>query len=143
MAVDDVMRTFGGPGARGFGDDDGMAGGGAKPRAQADFVAMAQEPGGARSHVLAMLRLGGDAGEADILNQLPDETGLIIPQITNYFFHVHDTEAGGDAGLFRRPGRGHVKWINGLNDGLCIFADLGGQLRLMTLSVGNTTWRVV
>src|SRR5207245_2071541 len=101
MAVDDVMGAFGGARARGFGDDDGMAGGGAKAGAQSDFIAMAQEPVGAGGHVLAMLRLGGDAGEADIINQFPDETGLIVAQVTNYFVHVHDNESGGDAGLFR------------------------------------------
>ncbi len=97
MAVDDVMGAFGRARARSFGDDDGMAGGGAKAGAQADCVAMAQEPLGAGSHVGAVLRLGGDAGKADVINQFPDETGLIFPQVTNYFVHVHDTEAGGGA----------------------------------------------
>ncbi len=31
---------------------------------------------------------------------------------------------------------------NGFNDGLCILGDLGEQLGLMTLSLGNMTWRL-
>ncbi len=72
-----------------------MAGGGAKAGAEADFIAMPEKPGGASGHVLAMLRLGGDAGEADVFNQFPDETGLIIPQIANYFFHFHKIKSRG------------------------------------------------
>jgi hypothetical protein len=68
-----------------------------------------------------MLWLGGDAGEADVINQFPDETGLIIPQIKNYFFHAHDTEAGGGAGYLGDRGGDMSNGLNELNQSFALW----------------------
>ena len=73
--------------ARRFGDDDGMAGGGAQARVEADLPGMVHEPSGAGAHILFMLRLGGDAGKAEIIAQLGHEAGLVAFQIIEHGLH--------------------------------------------------------
>ena len=73
---------FGGVGrARRFGDNDGMAVGGAKPRFQADFLAMRHKPFRAGHQVAAMGRLGGDAGKTQVITKLAEEARLVLLEI--------------------------------------------------------------
>src|SRR6185503_10441548 len=62
--------------ARRFCHDDRIAGGGAKLRVESDSPAMLHQPLRARLHVLAMLRLRGNAGEADVIAKFIHEARL-------------------------------------------------------------------
>ena len=73
VAVHNVVGLAGAGGARGFGDDDGMAGGGAHLGGEADAAAMGGEPFGAGEQVFFVGRLRGDAGETEIFKQLREE----------------------------------------------------------------------
>ena len=55
-----------------FRKHDGMAVGGAEARFEAEAFAMFDEPRGAIGHVLAVRRLGGDAGKAHVIAELVD-----------------------------------------------------------------------
>ena len=79
------LRDF--SGAWRFGDDDGMAGGRADSGVEADLAAMIGQPIGAGVHVLFVLRLGGDAGEAEKFAQLGHEAGLVAFQIIEDELH--------------------------------------------------------
>ena len=48
---------------------------------QADLTAMIDKPLRARSHVGAVLRLGGDAGKAQILAEFIDKTVLVVGEV--------------------------------------------------------------
>ena len=63
-----------------FGDDDGMSGGRADFCFESDFAAMVHEPFGAGAQIFFMLRLRGDAGEAEVIAQFRDEAGLVVFQ---------------------------------------------------------------
>ena len=54
-----------------------MAGGRANSRVEADLAAVFDEPFGAGAQILFVLRLRGDAGEAEIVAQFRDEAGLV------------------------------------------------------------------
>ena len=64
-----------------------MAGGGAQARVEADMPAMVHEPAGAGAQILFVLRLGGDAGEAEIIAQLGHEAGLVAFQVIEHDLH--------------------------------------------------------
>ena len=98
MTIDNEARAFGGFRARGFGNDDGMAGGRAKAGLEAEAAAMAHQPFGAGFEVPAMLWLGGDAGKADVFNQFADEAGLVVLQILDDFLHFTTTTAAWTGG---------------------------------------------
>jgi len=70
-----------------FGDDDGMAGGWVHARLKADLPGVVNEPGGAGAHVLFMLWLGGDAGEAEVIAQFGHEAGLVAFQVIEHGLH--------------------------------------------------------
>jgi len=70
-----------------FGDDDGMAGGGAQARIEADLPAMVHEPSGAGAHVLFVLWLHGDAGKAEVIAQFGHEAGLVAFQVIEHSLH--------------------------------------------------------
>jgi len=71
----------------GFGDDDGMTGGGTNSRIQADFAAMPGEPIGAVAQVLFVLRLCRDAREAEVFAQFRDKARLMAFQIIEHDLH--------------------------------------------------------
>ena len=48
---------------------------------------MVHKPAGAGAHILVMLRLRGDAGEAQVIAQFRDEAGLILFQIIEHELH--------------------------------------------------------
>jgi hypothetical protein len=48
---------------------------------------MVHEPAGASAQILFMLRLGGDAGEAEIIAQLGHEAGLVAFQVIEHGLH--------------------------------------------------------
>ena len=85
MAINHEVRAFRPDFARGlpcrtsgggrFGDDDGMAGGGAQTRVQSDMPGVFDEPSGAGLHVLFVLRLGRDAGKTEVARTTPPRTG--------------------------------------------------------------------
>ena len=50
---------------------------------------MLHEPFGAGAQILFVLRLGGDAGEAQILAQLGDKAGLVVFQVIKDGLHGH------------------------------------------------------
>ena len=64
-----------------------MAGGRADARVEADLAAVFGEPFGAGAHILFMLRLGGDAGEAEVIAQLGHEAGLVAFQVIEHHLH--------------------------------------------------------
>ena len=69
------------------GDDDGVAVRRAKVCLQSNLAAMRGEPSGASLQVLAMLRLGGNAGKADVVAEFTDESGLVLVEIVNDRLH--------------------------------------------------------
>ena len=87
MSVNHEVRFAGSPGGFRFGNDDGMAGGGAEARLEADVTGVVHEPSGAGMHVLFMLRLGRDAGKAEIIAEFSHETGLVAFQIIEHDLH--------------------------------------------------------
>jgi hypothetical protein len=70
-----------------FGDHNGMAGGWADFCFQADLPAMGSEPSGAGAQILFVLRLRGDAGEAEKFAQLGHEAGLVAFQVIQNHLH--------------------------------------------------------
>jgi hypothetical protein len=74
MAVNEVVRFPGSGDARCVGDENGMAGRVVEPGVEADGPAVMLEPGGAGLEIVAMLRLGGHAGETDVFAEFFDET---------------------------------------------------------------------
>jgi hypothetical protein len=54
---------------------------------EADVLAMFGQPAGTGLQILFMLRLGGDAGEAEELAQLGHEPGLVAFQIIEHQLH--------------------------------------------------------
>jgi len=71
----------------GLGDDNGMAGSGAQARVEADSPAMVHEPAGAGAQILFVLRLRGDAGEAEVIAQFRHEAGLVAFQVIEHDLH--------------------------------------------------------
>jgi hypothetical protein len=66
--------------ASGFGNDDGMTVRRTKPRVKADLLAMRHEPFRAGEQILFVLRLGGDAGKAQVIAKLGEEPVLMLFQ---------------------------------------------------------------
>ena len=60
---------------------------GAKARLQTDLLAMVDDPLGASVQVGAMLRLGRNARETQILRQLGDRAGFVLLQVIEDFLH--------------------------------------------------------
>ena len=87
MAIDHEVRLARILCARSFCDDDGMSGGFGNFCFKADGAAMFREPFGAGEQILFMLRLRGDAGEAEQFAQLGDEAGLVLFQIIKDDLH--------------------------------------------------------
>src|ERR1035441_3983712 len=78
--------------ARGFGarrlsDDNRVALGGAEPRLQTNPLAVLHDPLRAGPQILAVLGLGGNAGEAHILTELGDGTRLVLLQVLKDSLH--------------------------------------------------------
>ena len=91
MAIDEVVRAArDGFGARGFGEDDGIAVGGAKFGVEAETAAMVNEPSGTGGHVVAMLGLGGDTAEADVVAEFLDKAGFVALKIIQNVIHARE-----------------------------------------------------
>jgi hypothetical protein len=54
---------------------------------QSDSLAMFPQPRGAGSQVLTMLRLGGDTGETEVLEEFVQKTRLMLFQKINHGLH--------------------------------------------------------
>ena len=102
--------------ARCFGDDDGMAGGRAQARVEADVPGMVHEPSGAGAHVLFMLRLGGDAGKAEVIAQFGHETGLVAFQVIEHDLHGVQLIRERRACQTKLAGQMH-RWLDNANAG--------------------------
>ncbi len=87
VAVNDVMGAAFGALAEGAGQDDGVAAGGMHLGVQTDLLAVLQQPCGTGDEIALVLRLGGDAGESDIVAEVLKEPLLILIQILQNFFH--------------------------------------------------------
>jgi hypothetical protein len=83
-----MLPALGGFLPRRLGDDDGIAFGRAGLRFQPQALAMFHEPIGARSHVGAMLGLGGDATETNVVTKLVHEPRLMFVQIIQNLLHA-------------------------------------------------------
>jgi hypothetical protein len=70
-----------------LGDDDGMTGGRTNFCLESDFAAMGDEPFGAGAQIFFVLRLRGDAGEAEVIAQLGHEAGLVVFQVIKNDLH--------------------------------------------------------
>jgi hypothetical protein len=66
-----------------------MAGGRADFRVKSDGVAMGDKPFGAGAKIIFMLRLGGDAGEAEVIAQFGHEARLVLFQVIKDDLHGH------------------------------------------------------
>ena len=73
--------------ARSFGDDNGVPLRRAQPSFKTDILAVFHYPLGARVQILAMLRLGRNAGESDILTEFIDEAGLVPLEVVDNGLH--------------------------------------------------------
>ena len=89
MAVNHEVRPVAGIFSRPwrFGDDDGMAVSRADFCVKADLPAMLRQPIGAGVQILFVLRLGGDAGEAQEFAQLGHEAGLVAFEVIENQLH--------------------------------------------------------
>ena len=56
---------------------------------------MVREPFGAGAQIFFVLRLGGDAGEAEVFAQLRDEAGLVAFQVIEDDLHGLSKSANG------------------------------------------------
>jgi hypothetical protein len=79
-----------------------MAGGGTKARVEADGFAVAHEPLGAGLHILGVLRLRGDAGEADVIAEFVNEALLVALQVIQG--QLHEREYPGKAAEAKQIG---------------------------------------
>src|ERR1035441_6742430 len=78
--------------ARGFGarrlsDDNRVALGGTEPRLQTNPLAVLHDPLRAGPQILAVLRLGGNAGESHILAELSNGARLVLFQVIKDSLH--------------------------------------------------------
>ena len=80
-------------------DDDRVAIGWAQPRTQADGLAMIHQPAGCRFDFGAVMALGGNAGETEIVAQFADETGFVFTQVGQDVLH-------GRSGLKQKAAKG-------------------------------------
>ena len=74
---------------RRLGNDDGMAGGRADFRFESDGAAMGDEPFGAGAKIFFVLRLRGDACEAEVIAQFGHEARLVLFQVIKNDLHGH------------------------------------------------------
>lgn len=81
--------------ARRFSQHDGMAGGWTHFRLQPDLPAMCGQPVRAGDHVAFMLRLRGDAGEAQKFAQFRDKAGLVAFEVIEHSLHGNEHNRGG------------------------------------------------
>src|SRR5436309_3188443 len=61
---------------------------GAKPRSQANRLAMLMEPVRASRQVPLVLRLGRHAGKTHVIAQFTDESGLVLLEIFQHLLHA-------------------------------------------------------
>src|SRR6185369_12438593 len=115
MAVDEEMgpRFAVGTEARSFGDDDRVSLGRAEARIEADILGVVDDPFGAGLEVGTMLRLGGNAGEPDIIAELVDEARLIGPQVVGDALHreLIAVESGACHYFFRNRLSRSAGWV--------------------------------
>src|SRR5947207_7405359 len=107
MAVNQEMPApprGGGPPCRRVRHDDRVAVGRAEPRVQADGLAMLDQPTGGGLEVFAVMALGGDAGEAQVIAKLEHESRLVFLEVIQHVLHEW-------SGLKQKGGKGEAgKW---------------------------------
>src|ERR1035441_6973685 len=89
MPVNHEMPTAraGGFGAGRLRADNRVALGGTEPRLQADSLTVLHHPLRTVPQILAVLRLGGNAGESHILAELSNGARLVLFQVINDSLH--------------------------------------------------------
>ena len=68
-------------------DDDRVAIGWTQPRVQADGLAMIDQPARCRFDFGAVMALGGNAGEAEVVAQFADEAGFVFAKVIDDVLH--------------------------------------------------------
>jgi hypothetical protein len=64
-----------------------MSGSRADFRVESDFAAMVHEPLGTGAQIFFVLRLCGDAGEAEVIAEFRDKAGLVLFQVIKDNLH--------------------------------------------------------
>ena len=80
-------------------DDDRVAIGWTQPRVQADGLAMLDQPARCRFDFGAVMALGGNAGEAEVVAQFADEAGFVFAKVIDDVLH-------GRSGLKHKAAKG-------------------------------------
>ena len=80
-------------------DDDRVAIGWTQPRVQADGLAMLDQPARCRFDFGAVMALGGNAGEAEVVAQFADEAGFVFAKVIDDVLH-------GRSGLKQKAAKG-------------------------------------
>ena len=88
VAVDHVVRLLCAGLARRAGHEDGVALGRMQLGFQADGAAVLQQPITAGRHVLGVFRLGGDAGEAEVVAEFLQEPVVVRVEVVEDGLHV-------------------------------------------------------
>ena len=94
VAIDQIVRLCASAGAWCAGENDRVSRGRAELRFEPDGLAMPAEPVRARLQIGAVVRLGGDAGEAHVGAELFNEAGFVGHEIVEDGVHSCFTESG-------------------------------------------------
>src|SRR4051794_23343165 len=87
VPIDQKMRSRRRAFAKSPREDNRIAFGRAKPRLQADGLAMLMNPGRARRQVVFVLRLGRNAGKPHVLAQFPNKPVLVLFEVVQDLLH--------------------------------------------------------